>query len=399
MIKRWFKTLITEWGRAYRHILHDEGIMLFFIALPLAYPIVYTLIYNPEVVKNVPLAVVDNSRTSDSRQLARMIDADEYTAVYGYAVDLNEAKRWMKERKVYGIIEIPHDYARRIGRSEQAVLPLYCDMSLLLRYRSVLFAMTDIQLTLGADIRTNTISHSPVAFPAQSIGATVDTEAYFLGNPAQGFASFIMIGIVVLILQQSIVLGMLMLGGASNERRRVNFGVDPDEPSGPMSALVLARTLCMTTIYLPLLIYVLHFVPEMFSLPHYGSAWQYLPFMLPLVLASGFMGQMLMPFVTERESSMVVFVFSSVVFLFLSGLTWPRPSMSDGWYVVSCLIPATWGVDGFIQINSNDATLAQSSTEYLMMWGLTIAYFVLATAVGCRHRVHSLKHYQVPSQP
>lgn len=399
MIGRWFRTLISEWGTCLRNIFHDEGVMLFFIALPLSYPIVYTLIYNPEVVKNVPLAIVDNSRTSDSRELVRMIDADEYTGVYGYAVDLNEARQWMKERKVYGILEIPHDYANRIGRAEQAVLPLYCDMSLLLRYRSILFAMTDIQLALGADIRTNTINGSPVAFPAQAVGATVDTESFFLGNPTQGFASFVMIGIVVLILQQSIVLGMMMLGGGANERRRLNCGVDPDEPSGPMSAIVLARTLCMAVIYLPLMVYILHVVPEMFSLPHYGSAWQYLPFMFPLVLASGFMGQMFSPLVTERESAFLVWVFTSVLFLFLSGLTWPRSAMSDGWYLFGSLVPATWGVDGFVQINSNSATLSQVLPNYLTMWGLTIAYYVIAVAVGCRHRVRALRHYQVPSEP
>ena len=259
--------------------------------------------------------------------------------------------------------------------------------------------MTDIQLALGADIRTNTINGSPVAFPAQAVGATVDTESFFLGNPTQGFASFVMIGIVVLILQQSIVLGMMMLGGGANERRRLNCGVDPDEPSGPMSAIVLARTLCMAVIYLPLMVYILHVVPEMFSLPHYGSAWQYLPFMFPLVLASGFMGQMFSPLVTERESAFLVWVFTSVLFLFLSGLTWPRSAMSDGWYLFGSLVPATWGVDGFVQINSNSATLSQVLPNYLTMWGLTIAYYVIAVAVGCRHRVRALRHYQVPSEP
>lgn len=384
---------MSEWGACLRNIFRDQGVVLFFIALPLSYPIVYTLIYNPEVVKEVPMAIVDYSRTADSRTLVRMVDADEYTSVYGYATDLQEARQWMKERKVYGILEIPHDYANRIGRSEQAVLPLYCDMSLLLRYRSVLFAMTDIQLQLGNDIRTNTINGSPIAFPAQAVGSTVDTEAYFIGNPTQGFASFIMIGIVVLILQQSIILGMMMLDGGVNERRMKNRGIDPDEPAGPQSAIVLARALCVAVVYLPLIIYMLHFIPEMFSLPHYGSPWHYLPFIFPLVLASAFMGQMLSPLVTERESSFLVWVFTSVVFLFLSGLTWPRSAMSSAWYAVSSLIPATWGVDGFIQINSNMATLNQVAPNYTMMWVLTAAYYIIAVAANRVSRLRYLRRY------
>ncbi len=50
-------------GRVFRNefrlMLHDAGVLLFFVALPLLYPIVYTLIYNPEVLRKLPVAVVD----------------------------------------------------------------------------------------------------------------------------------------------------------------------------------------------------------------------------------------------------------------------------------------------------------------------------------------------------
>ncbi len=398
-IKRWWHTLFQVWIKEYRLVFSDLGVLLFFIALPLAYPIVYTLIYNPEIVYDVPVAVVDNCRTADSRQFARMIDASPYTKVAGYASDLEEAKTWMKERKVYGIMELPHDYSRKIGRNEQAVVPIYCDMSLLLRYKSILLATTDVSLQLGSDIRTKKIDYSPVALLSTAVGSTVNTESFFLGDVTQGFASFVMIGIVVLILQQSLVLGVLMLGGGSSERRRKNRGIDPEETDGPMSASILGKSLCYLTIYAPLTIYILHYIPVMFSLPHIGNPLDYLTFILPMLLASTFLGQMLRPLVVERESSFLVFVFTSVLFLFLSGLTWPRPAMSDVWFMLSSLVPATWGIEGFIGINSNGATLGEMSTPYLMLWALTIAYYFIAVIIEkwCKHR--DLRHYKVPSVP
>ena len=51
------------WRREYRAVFHDLGIVLFFFALPFAYPIVYAAVYNPEVVREVPMVVVDNART------------------------------------------------------------------------------------------------------------------------------------------------------------------------------------------------------------------------------------------------------------------------------------------------------------------------------------------------
>ena len=59
------------WRREYRAVFHDLGIVLFFFALPFAYPIVYAAVYNPEVVREVPMVVVDNARTPLSRELAR----------------------------------------------------------------------------------------------------------------------------------------------------------------------------------------------------------------------------------------------------------------------------------------------------------------------------------------
>lgn len=84
----------------------------------------------------------------------------------------------MKERKIYGILELPEDYSRKIGRNEQAVVPMYCDMSLLLRYKSILLATTDVSLELGSDIRTKKIDYSPVALLSTAMGSTVNTESF-----------------------------------------------------------------------------------------------------------------------------------------------------------------------------------------------------------------------------
>lgn len=391
--------MLRAWAHEYRMVFHDAGVLLFFLALPLLYPVTYTIIYNPEVVRDIPMAVVDNCRSAESRELARMIDATEYIKVAGYPADMEEARRWAMERKVYAVLEIPADYSRHLGRREQAVLPLYCDMGLMLRYRQVLFAMTDVTLQLGNDIRTKVVQESPVAFAADSVEPTVGTESFILGDPTQGFASFIMIGIVILILQQSMVLGVLMLGGASRERRRANSGIDPQEIAGPVSASSLGRAACYITIYAPLTVYILYYVPLMFHLPQFGTPWQYLPLMLPFLLASIFLGQMLRPLVSERESAFLVFVFTSVVFLFLSGITWPRSAMSPAWSALSALLPATWGMQGFVGINSNGAELADLGACYRALWILTAVFFVGAVAVERWGRRHYRRHYGLPSVP
>jgi ABC-2 type transport system permease protein len=124
----------------------------------------------------------------------------------------------------------------------------------------------------------------------------------------------------------------------------------------------------------------------MFGLPHVGNVVDIMLFVVPFLTASAFMGMVLQWFVSERETSFLVIVFTSLIFLFLSGLTWPQYAMDFPWQQLSALIPATWGVEGFVNINTNSATLSHVSTPYIALWLLTATYFVIAYLIWKRDR-------------
>lgn len=361
-----------------RLMIHDPGILLFFVALPLLYPVVYTLIYNPEVVRKLPVAVVDNCLNADSRELVQKASASPSIEIYAYCADMPEARRLMAEKKVFGVLQIPSDYARNIGNGEVAHVTFYSDMSLLLRYRTFVSALTDLQIEMIQDITASKIAGSGLETLAGDMKAPISSEAQILGDTEQGFASFVIPGIVILILQQSMLLGICMLGGTANERRRRNGGLDPLAPSAPVSARVWGRALAYTIFYFPMTIYILRIIPEIFNLPHYGNPVDYLLFILPMLLGTAFLGQALDYFMKERESCFIIIVFTSVIFLFLSGLTWPRYAMSDLWLWIGNCIPAVWGVEGFIRINSNSASLAEVGRPFMAMWILAAVYMFAA---------------------
>ncbi len=190
------------------------------------------------------------------------------------------------------------------------------------------------------------------------------------------------------------VLGVTLMGGSSRERRRRNGGIDPMEVKGASTlAMVWGKALACTVFYIPCTIYILRFIPEMFNLPHYGSPVDYLLFIVPLLLSSAFLGQTLVIFMRDRESPFIVVVFTSVVFLFLSGLTWPRYAMSKLWYWLGNCVPGTWGVEGFIRINSNAASLPEVGTAYFALWLLTAVYMLTACWVTLKIRAghHDMK--------
>lgn len=376
-IKSWWISLFAVWKREFRLVFHDVGVLIFFLLLPTLYPVVYTLIYDPELSRDIPVVVVDDSRSPESRELVRMMDASEAIRIAGYALDLADARKAIAQKEAYAIVDIPEDYARRIGRGEQAYVDFYAETSRLIRIRGFASALTDISLELGASIQHHKIADAGMeSMTGGDDMLPVKSEAFFVGNPTQGFASFVLPGILVLILQQSLILGIAMIGGGVLERARGNGGIDPLSVKAPASATIWGKTMCYLVIYLPMSIFGLHYVPRFFSLPQLAAPLEFLAFIFPMLLASIFLGMILQYLVREREDSLLVVVFTSPVVLFLSGLTWPRYAMNGFWVALGDCIPATWGVNGFIRMNANGATFAQQSHDFMMMWMLAAVYFV-----------------------
>ena len=74
-IRQGLKDICQIWCDEMRNVVRDEGVLIFFILVPLAYPLLYSWIYNNEVVREVPVVVVDQSNTSESRKFIRLADA------------------------------------------------------------------------------------------------------------------------------------------------------------------------------------------------------------------------------------------------------------------------------------------------------------------------------------
>ncbi|MDE6791692.1 MAG: ABC transporter permease [Muribaculaceae bacterium] len=376
-IKKYTLQLFKVYCREFKLILGDVGIMLFLIFLPIGYPIIYSLIYNPELVRDVKMVVVDHDRTSLSRELTRNIDATQEAWVIGYASDMAEARRAMDSHKCYAIMEIPEGFERKVREGDQANAMLFCESSLLLRYRGFLMASTNVAQAMGAEILNEKINEIAPLATTITDGDLMPVMNVPMGNIESGFDSFIMPGVLILILQQCIILATGMAGGAKRERPSL-IGYDGVNEQPSVLMTMLGQMLCYITILLVPIIYLIHYVPLMFAFPMAGNFVEIITFLTPMIIASAAMGFCLQGIVWERESVFVLWVVTSVVFLFLSGLTWPRYAMSPFWTFVSDAVPATWGVEGFIRMNSNGASLAQEAHDFKMLWLLAAIYSVAA---------------------
>lgn len=376
---KFFQSIYHAWLREFRNIWREQGAILFFLFLPLAYPVLYSLIFNPELVRDVPVVVVDQDHTARSRELVRRFNAAQAPRVIGYAADMSEARHAFNQRACFAILQIPKGFEARIGRGEKAIAPLYCEMSLLLRYRALLFAATPVAQSMNAEIQAADID-ALGAEPMLAAGTGMEIVGVDLGNLNCGFDSFIMPGVMILILQQCIILAVGLVGGA--RRDKANLGTDPvSSRTTSMLGTLIGRTLTYLTIMVLPIIWLTHFVSVIFQFPMMGDTLEIFAFLLPMALASIALGLCVQVFCAERESIIIIWVATSLLFLFLSGLTWPLYAQPPLWRTVASLIPTTWGVNGFILMNANGASLAEVGDMYRNLWILAGAYFLMAWAL------------------
>ena len=375
-MKQWLLEIYRVWWREFRLVLRDEGVVIFFFVLCAVYPILYSLIYNTEVLRDEHIAVVDDCRTQLSRELVRQLDATPEVKVVSYAANMQEARELMRRKECYSIVHIPRDFSSSVSRGTQGHVSVYSDMGLMLRYKNMLMAITEVTQSMGARVQEDVLA--PVSYGGVGL---IENRQVPIGNTAMGLASAILLFILPLVIQQSMLLGIGMLHGGSIERRRKNRGYDPMAEPASVSSTIIGKMLCHQIVYVVPVVYVLHFTPMIFDFPQNADLLQSVALAVPFVIAVSFMGQTLQAFINERESVFLMLAFTSVIFVFLVGVSWPRYQMSRFWYTIGDCVPSTWMSNGYVLMQSTGASLNQISHYFDMLWLQCGVFFVLAYCV------------------
>lgn len=368
------------WKDELKNVFKDSGVMIFFFLVPFIYPLLYAFIYNNEVVHNAKMVVVDQSDSYLSREYIRKVDATADVKVVAVCSDMEEAKRMMDAKEAYGILYFPSEFSKNIHKGKQATVSLYCDMSALLFYKAFLLATTEVSLEIGKELRAQNNPSSTIEQEKITINP-IPYESVALFNSQNGFASFLVPAILILVIQQTLILGIGMLGGTAREKNRFHSLVPVSRHFNGTLRIVFGKSLTYILLYIVVCIWALGVVPKLFSLPQVGEPWTVMLFVLPYLFASIFLSMTLSGFMTSRESPMLVFVFTSVILLFISGVSWPKEAIPPFWKAVGYLFPSTPGIQGFIRINTAGASLNEVAHEYRTLWIQVGIYFITACII------------------
>jgi ABC-2 type transport system permease protein len=359
-----------------RTVFSDVGVLLVFIGAIVIYSFFYPLPYLPQVLRDVPVAVVDQDKSVLSRKLIRMSDAHPFLRVTRHAGSVSEAESWVRAGEIGGLIVIPEGFSRQIARGGQVTVGVYADAGYFLVYRQVMTGMVTVARTMsaGVEIRRLQAGGKTVhqAMTAQRPLSLITTPLF---NPSEGYASYVVPAILVLILQQTLLIGIGMVGGTARENRTPQAGgVICDA-----FTVISGKAAAYLSLYAVNAVYYFFVVFGIYGFSQRGTPFTVMVFLLPFLLSVILLGLTLEGLFPRRETAIQVLLITSLPAVFLAGFSWPVEAIPCWLRLFSFLIPSTAGIEGFLRINEMGATLYDVAGEWLLLWGLCTLYYLLAS--------------------
>jgi ABC-2 type transport system permease protein len=354
----------AEW----RRVLAIPGAFILLVLAPLVYGIYYPQPYLTQILRHIPIAVVDNDLSDLSRSIVETLDASGAVRVAVRAETLAAARAAVDRGEAFAVVGIPPGTQRDVLKGTTAHIPIYADATYLFIFRTMASGIATAINTLSSELASGGARTEGSLVKASLAAASpADVLLQPIFNPVGGYASYIVPAAFVLILQQMLLIGASMLTVVALAQ----------SPGGAFAS-VLGRGIAHLTIFLPALAFYFIVLPRFYGFSALGQPLQLLALASVFVLATSFMGQAAGAWFTHPETPTLIFLGTSLPQLFLTGFSWPREAIPAPVLTVGYIFPSDFAIDGLVRIDQLGATLWEVAHDWRGLWVLAIVYFALA---------------------
>ncbi len=379
MIKTGLESTMNAFVEEMKTIFTDGGAILLLIVAVTIYPVVYSIAYKNNVVRDIPVAVVDLDRSQLSRQMSRMLDATKEVAVHTETGNMEEAQKLFWDGTARGIILIPSDFEKGLLKGEQSDITVYCDASYFLIYKETLTGLIQSSGTLSAGVEIKRlIASGALPDAAMQQRDPMKLNIYQLYNPSGAYGSYVMPGLILIVIQQTLLIGIGMIGGARKERGDSVIAGDPARRRKTIFPIILGKAFAYFVIYVFNVLFTQIIIYKWFGFPDKGSIADTAILMVPYIFSIIFLGLSISLLLRRREHSIMLMVFLSPVVLFLSGMSWPENAIPPLLYKIAHIFPSTTMVPAFLRLRTMGASLSDIRPELIFLLVQMVVYAALA---------------------
>jgi ABC-2 type transport system permease protein len=365
--REWFKTWWATFRKVLTGLLDKPMWMMLLLSL-----CVMSLVYANRTVWDLPVAVVDQDHSTASRMLTRQLDATSKVATVAYD-SLAQAEHDLALRKLFAVIIMPVDLEKKILAGQNIVIPVYGDATnrlangqiqqdVLAAYQAILTQYnTDLLLSSGFSERQASVVLSPI------IGQSLDVF-----NPGISFAAIIFPGLLVMLLQHSLLIASV----------RVSIVLNSGPSGKPAVPAFLGGISALIPVWLFLSIVLFVLWPWILGYRQTASIPEILLLTFPFLLAVLGLGKLVTECLRSVELIYLTLAFITTPVFYISGTIWPLQAMPAWVRGVSSMLPSTWATKAIAGVNQMGLPFKDVGGDILMLLILCLFYTFIGIAVG-----------------
>ena len=365
---------------ALRAILQDKGVVLMLIAAPVIYGFFYPWPYSDQIIADVPVGVVDYNQSKLSNNIIRYSDSSPRLKVTSFK-DEQAAKQALWHYQIAGYLVIPADLEKNVYASQPANVSILGNGGYFILNKYVQTGFTQAVATVSAGVEVKRqVAHGTRIEQAKANTQAVPLRIDPLFNPTEGYGVYIVPAVAILILQQTLLMGVAMLIGSWAEEWRCHTSI-----SG-----WLGRIMAFSFISVLVGIFYIGWVFNINDYPRGNNITGALLCLSIFAITVTTLGCLFGLWFRQRERSLQILIFSSLPFFFVSGYPWPASQLPEILQYLRWLIPTSSAMNASVQLNQMGASIAQVSHYLYVLAALFVVYFPLLIYVDHRQRIKGL---------
>lgn len=367
--------------REVKLVASDHSLLLTLLIAPLLYAFFYGSIYSYKVEQKVLLAVADDDKSELSRAFLQQLNKMQIVDLVG-AVSLKDAQEKMYYGSCQGYLYIPDGVQKKVLALQQGDIVLAVNAARFLPSSELAGAITTLALTVGAGVRLKYNEMQGL----NSQMAMLETQPVNLDyrpmyNSRSSYGAFLLPGLLALILQQTLLIGLSESMALDKQRLKIPELVGTG--GGGLSATLWGKGLFYLVLFLCYAFFFMTVNYSTLDIPFRGKAIHvavvFVLFFLTLIPLGIWLGTL---FRSQLMAAQMM-VFSTYPVFLIAGYAWPYESLPAPLQWLSSMVPTTPFLRVYQSIVQMGGTLSDNVPSVLHLLALS-AFYTLLALLGLR---------------
>ncbi len=361
--------------KEFRAIFSNVTIVFVVFVGSLLYAFLYPTPYYADIVRKQKIVVLDLDDTLLSRDFIFLANASQNLQV-SYVVNSPKiAKDLLERNEVYGQLNIPKGFERNIHKGVPTTLLYRANASYFLIYGTIIEGLNE----LGNYFSNNVKLQAKATLGEMNIGdntSLVRFDSIPLFNPSIGYINYALAAILVFILHQTLIIGVMVLGATQNiedkNKERHYFNTES------LFYVLIARIIVFGAIYIVLFALYFGVFFKIYGIHTTANPFEFWFFAIMFIIACVAFGILLGTFIFNTALPTQIILMSSLPLVFMMGFIYPTMLLPDilQWFVK--LIPAYYGINGFIRLNQMGDSFHNIMSDFYALFTIFVVCFTLS---------------------